>query len=421
MKTRLLQSPFIFFAPILLFYILYTLANFSGDYIGDETGYLRLANNLLNGYYSPPPPAINLWWGPGYPMLIALMMALHIPVAGIVFLNPFFLYLSVVYVYKATRLLAPNKISIFLSLFWAFCYGVYYLMIQLLTECFTALLVSLLVYFAIKAFVENKFKHLIISALFLTYLALTKVIFGYVILVLLLGYGFLLVFKRHSKDAKKGFLIFAFAMIFSLPYLIYTYSLTGKIFYWGNSGGMSLYWMSTPFPNEYGSWKSEEAFLSAEFKLKHQVHPELIKNHKADFEEIAKYSFVARDEAYKRLAIANIKKDPLKYLKNIISNTSCMFFGFPNNYAYQVPLSKIWYFAIVFTMLICSILLTIYNYRSIPMVVLWLGWFSLIYLAGSVMLSSGNRQLIVILPVMMVWFAYIFNETIRIRQIDENH
>ena len=42
------------------------------------------------------------------------------------------------------------------------------------------------------------------------------------------------------------------------PYLFYTYHLTGKHFYWANSGGLGLYWMASPDPNDFGSWFSEE-------------------------------------------------------------------------------------------------------------------------------------------------------------------
>ena len=42
-------------------------------------------------------------------------------------------------------------------------------------------------------------------------------------------------------------LVYALALVWCLPYLAHTYSLTGRWFYWGSSGGMSLYWMSTPY------------------------------------------------------------------------------------------------------------------------------------------------------------------------------
>ncbi len=47
------------------------------------------------------------------------------------------------------------------------------------------------------------------------------------------------------------------ALIWCVPYLLMTYSLTGKPFYWGSSGGLSLYWMSTPYDTEMGDWFSK--------------------------------------------------------------------------------------------------------------------------------------------------------------------
>ena len=81
-----------------------------------------------------------------------------------------------------------------------------------------------------------------------------KVFFGYVLLSGLLLYLFLYKWQKKS-DFKKTFLVFLFSLIFCLPYLSYTYFLTGKIFYWGNSGGIGLYAMSSPYEDELGGLK----------------------------------------------------------------------------------------------------------------------------------------------------------------------
>lgn len=123
------------------------------------------------------------------------------------------------------------------SLFWALYYSSYSYMALIITEAFTVLLVTLFIYSLSKTFNSQKNKYFYFSGFILGYIALTKVIFGYVLLILLLGSILLWVFNRKGNNYKNSVLIMLIAFKTVMPYLIYTYNLTVKIFYWGNSGG----------------------------------------------------------------------------------------------------------------------------------------------------------------------------------------
>ena len=64
---------------------------------------------------------------------------------------------------------------------------------------------------------------------------------------MLIGSGFLWIINRKGINYQKGIIILLIAFATIAPYLIYTYHLTGRIYYLGTSGGNNLYWMSTPY------------------------------------------------------------------------------------------------------------------------------------------------------------------------------
>lgn len=412
---KLTRNPYLLFSPFLILFIVLVLKLHTDVMEGDEGGYIIFAQNLLHGFYSPPAPDINLWWGPGYPILLTPFVALHLPLICITLMNAVFQYLSIVILFKAMLQFVEFRKALLFSLFWGFCYSTYPYMALIYTESFTIFMISLLIFSLVNAFDKRISKYIFLSGFILGYIALTKVIFGYVILFLLLGSVLLWIKDRKNNNYRTSVLILLITFATVTPYLIYTHNLTGRLFYWGNSGGMSLYWMSTPYENEYGSWDSESytanlidadiAGTTALLKL----------NHQKDIDYILKYKGVQKDDAYKKIAINNIKTHPKKYIKNIIANISNLLFGFPGNYTYQRPLLKIWYFSILYTLIIFCFIPTIINWRKISYCIRFLLVFAFIYLGGSSLVSGGNRQFVIIVPVLLFWIAYIINKSMTIK------
>ena len=61
MRNKLLnKSPFLLFLPFLVLYIIIVLIHPTNGTTGDEGRYLLLSHHLLNGFFSPPFPNIDL-------------------------------------------------------------------------------------------------------------------------------------------------------------------------------------------------------------------------------------------------------------------------------------------------------------------------------------------------------------------------
>ena len=108
------------------------------------------------------------------------------------------------------------------------------------SECIAIFLVCGFMFHLCALFQENRrFRlHFLAASMYLAYLALTKIFFGYVIAAIL---AFLLVWRMCRPRAyavRTALGVFLLALLWCTPYLFYMYSATGKIFYWGTSGGM---------------------------------------------------------------------------------------------------------------------------------------------------------------------------------------
>ncbi len=245
--------------------------------------------------------------------------------------------------------------------------------------------------------------------------------FGYVLLMVGLGYGiayFILKTRRNPMQIKVRKLLFVWCIAFAtiLPYLIYTYSITGRIFYFGNSGGMSLYWMSTPIEHEFGDWTNEKFTFhcdswrpcNAEF---------FAKNHQKDIDFVNQFKGVEKDDAYKKLAFENIRNYPKKYVQNCVANIGRLFFGQPYSYYYQ-GVGLVFYVllpnSIILTLMLVCLPLWLYNFKKCRAEINFLTVFLFIYLFVSVFLSAYPRQFFVIVPGILMWVVYILSKSVKI-------
>src|SRR5687768_1899633 len=97
------KRPFVSFIPFLLLYIGIILVGQEETLFGDEGRYLQFAQNLLHGFYSPPPPEINLWNGPGFPIYLIPFVALKAPLLLIKLFNAFLHYLTLIVFYHTLK------------------------------------------------------------------------------------------------------------------------------------------------------------------------------------------------------------------------------------------------------------------------------------------------------------------------------
>ena len=428
--TKLKHNPFLLFSPFLLLYIILILKFSVNEFVGDEIRHIYFANNLLKGFYSPPSPHVNLAIGPGYPIIISPFVALQLPYLCIKLLNALFYYLSIIFLFRSLRLMVSFRKSLFVCLFWSCNYVMFNNMYYMLTETLTVLLVTILIFCAVHAFKSGDLrqtkKYVWMTGLVMGFLALTKLIFGYVILTMLIGSAILWLIKRSAANYRKGLLIATIALGTTLPYLVYTYSLTGRLFYWGTLAGNNMYWMSSLPANEYGTWYPDVAKDTLAQKnnplirIKRIFVPgaedSLRLHHQADFNETYQYDGVELDDAFKRIAFRNIRSHPLKYLENCVCNVGRMLFGFPNSYMIQKPgdLVRLPLNGIITVLSLFCLFPTLRNWRKIDYSIRYMLFVAAIYLGGSVTGSAEIRMFGIIVPVLLLWIAYIIQRSARI-------
>ncbi len=394
------------FVPLLLLYIILVIVFSSGTFQGDEYGYIRCANRLVEGHFSPRDD-VQLWWGPGYPIVLTPFVLLGLPWFTARLQNAFFLFGAVVYFYRTVDIYIDRRYATIA----AFVLGLYPPFVREIHLLYT----ENLVFFLMCGFMfhycrwhrspSGSWGHLLAASIYLGYLALKKVFFGYVILVGLVLFGAMFLRRRRRRLGRTP-PVFLLALIWCLPYLVNTYSLTGKVFYWGTSGGMSLYWMSTSYPGELGDWHSATSVREI---------PELAP-HRDFFDSVAGLSQVAADEAFKKQAVANIIDHPSGYAANWVANIGRLLFSYPYSFTPQ-KLST--YFYIVPTMFIVVLFaLSLYpaylRRRTIPYELWALLAFALTAFIGSSLLSAYERMFAILVPILLLWLAVIYLRTVQI-------
>lgn len=439
-EREIFEKPFLLFSPFLILAVIFVIITYDPSFFGDESKYLNFATNILHGYYSPPAPKIYLATGPGYPLILVPFVAFKIPYIGIALLNAFFYYISIVFLYKALKHIVTLRLALIISLFWAFYYNSYENLQYILSESVAPFLISAIMYFLVRmndSATIFKNKYIYLAGFTLGYLALTKIIFGYVLLFMFAGNCLVWLFNRSSINYRKGLIVLTVAFLTTLPYLVYTYHLTGKVFYWGSVGGNNMYWMSTPYEKEYGSWfpepkRDSDSIVgpktSGEFRL--AEHNKLIidgqnipgykeyvwYNHHSNFAEINKYKGVEKDEIFKRIAINNIREHPVKYLENCMSNLGRILFNYPYTYKLQNPgtLIRIPPNGIILTLLLLSLYSTILNWKKIIFAIRFSIFLFLLYMGASITGSAEIRMFTVIVPILLLWIAYVLQRTLKV-------
>jgi len=436
MTKRILQ-----FLPLLLLYLFIVIMLSSPSFEGDESDYVAYASRLTQEQVSPI-ETVSLWCGPGYPIVLTPFAYFELPWLAAKLLNAVFVFGAILYFYGTlAHWLEDTHAFIF-----AWVLGLHPPLWREMPALHTESLVFLLMCGFLFHFTKSLSKqgaaalrrdeknnasdlppkgqtpvrigskssrasthawlHVLAASLFLGYLALTKILYGYAILVGLLLFVALYFLRKQEKE-KKTVCIYSLALIWCLPYLMYTYSLTDKVFCWGTSGGMSLYWISTPNQDELGDW-----FSFADV----QTNPDLAQ-HKPFFDEVADLPQVQRDSEFKKQAIFNITHHPKKFLANWTANIGRLLFSYPYSYSQQ-KLSTYFYLApnmFLVVVFILSIGPAILRWNCIPFDIFALLLFALIAFGGSSLLSAYSRQFSPLAPILLLWIAFIYTRIVRIR------
>ncbi len=397
--------------PLLVIYLIFVCWHSKTGFQWDEGTYIICAQNLTHGFYAST-ESLYLWNGPGYPFLLYPFALLHIPWFWAKILNAFLLYGAAYYFGLASAIyVTPRKALIF-----AFVLGIYLclhgsLMEFIMPECLSVFLVSGICFHGIKVCKKdlsaspNWIQHFLTLSFYLGYLALTKVFFGYTLLFGFLLMGFIgmvlkrIAFRRFAIAQLLGLLI-------CLPYLGYTYKLTGKIFYWGNSGGQQVYCMTLPEKKYLGDWLNFDAVIG---------YPDFFCELQPLFKELSTMNCLERDARFKQVAKKNIKNHPQKYFQNWRANINRMVFGYPiSNYPNAdtdlTTGNRSLIYAAIFFMWFFGVCRVIIARHKVSAEMMALTFFAGISLTGLSLLSAIPRQVFPLVPILALGLVYVWEK-----------
>ncbi|GAC1321072.1 MAG: hypothetical protein NVSMB25_14300 [Thermoleophilaceae bacterium] len=291
--------------------------------LGDEGPLLAYASRLLDGTYAQPHTmdAVSyLWHGPGIPVVLAPFRAAGIPLTVTRFAGALALFAAVVAFERMLRL----RLSPPLALAGAFALGLYAPFLITLPsihkEPFALLAMALAALWLARYLSFGRRREMALAGAALGALAMIRVEYGWVI-VALLGFcvGWRLVGNERTGPSRYA-AVLGVALAACLPWLAYTFDLTGRPFYWGNSGGTSLYWMSpTAGPGQSGQWHSGHAVF----------HEPALAGYRPYSIRLGRLAPLARDLELQRSALSNIRARPPSYVRNVAANLGRLWFMLP--------------------------------------------------------------------------------------------
>ena len=428
-KNHILNSkPAIYLWPILAVY-LGIVAKFAANKpLGDGIRFWAYAGNLLKGTYATPEVGM-LHMGPGYPVMLSFFRGLDIPIILAISLNAILLFAACVYLYKIISQFLSSKVAILITYVFAFWDPfLLYWMQKLYSEPLVVFLIVYAIYHLLNYYKTPKTKSLLKISTALGYVALTKVIFGYVLLVFLILSAIIYVLSKQ-KVFQKNILVAGLALLFCLPYLGYTYKETGKLFYWGNSGGELLYWTASPHQTDLGEWHTGGPGMNDFFAQRYHlsgIDPTLVyevneliteriyQDHKAFKEKLNGLGAYSADALYKKEALKNIKAHPFNFLQNWVMNIGRITLGYPHALYAKPPFSAFMSllniikssFLVVF--FLSSLLLSLKLLKQIKPAYWSILLLGMIYFGGTSLLAAqSQRFLIPLTPIIVIWISHI--------------
>jgi hypothetical protein len=289
----------------------------------DEASLLGFAHALLQGRYATlgtSSPVAYLWHGPALPLMLAPMVWIGLPLWAMRLLTgPLLLFVAVV-LFERVLALRLNRRR---ALVGAYGLGLFvpfgYLLRSVAKEELALVLVVAAMYAITRALADGRRRHVLLAGLALAALVYDRVEYGWVAIAMLLVALAWTLHRRERATPRRFLAVCAIAVAGCIPWLVYTYSITGRILYWGNSGGLSLYWTSVGRPDQNGAW--------------HAVHTVFRKAYLAPFRpffrRIDRLPPLRRDLAFQSAAVHNALAHPARYAVNVAANAARMLFAAP--------------------------------------------------------------------------------------------
>jgi len=437
---KFFKSPWGKTFPILLIFVVDVFLLGKNVPLSDGIRYWKTASDILNGFRDTS--VLESWLllnGPLYPLILAIFKGIGFSVKASIYLNAIFLYVAFTFFFKSANLFLSQKKALIITYVLVFIDPfLFYWGAKLYSEPLAILWVCALMYLLINYFNAPKKKLLYWAALLFCLLALTRVIFAYVLIIFipigLLGFYF---FKKgYFKAISK---LGGYGILFLIPYLIFTYSITNKVFFLSGNGGLLLYWTSSPYKADMGEWHTMQinhdhfaarynSFSGLDSLYLRKVNQVIIDQINSDHSEFVKSlsltkDLVEYDDALKSKAIENIKNHPTSFLTNWILNTGRLLVGIPHAMYHKPPFSP--FFTLVNTIkssfVLCFFLvavgLFIRNFSFNHVHLVWMLLLLVIYLTGqSILAVQSQRFLLPIYPLIIMFIALSFSNNLKLKK-----
>ena len=320
--------------PCLLVFVAATVIVPLARETGDEANYLAYAERLTHGAYAnlhSPSPVDYLWFGPGLPLLLAPMLALGAPRELVRLLDPLVLWGALLVFYMLISEYTSRRVALATSYALLLYLPFYAVLGPLHVEPLATFLFTVGVFYTVRV-VRGSSGARWGAGLAFGLLGLTRVEYGVALLVgTAVTLGCVLARRQSSLEHRLAF-VSCVGLLCCVPWLAYTYSLTGRPFYWGNSGGLSLYWMSAPTKGNLGDWhppyiSSGDSFLS--------FNAPAVRANRAVLASVARLPPLEQDFRLQETALVNVRERPDVYLSNLVNNASRLAFNSPYSYSPQ--------------------------------------------------------------------------------------
>lgn len=410
------------FFLLCLTYILLILFVLPKNLDGDQSRYLNHVELILQGDYTDHDNP-HLKHGPGYPILMGITRFLHIPLIFLRLLNALFLTGAVFFFYQTLKIYIHDRASIIIALILGFHPLLLNHMADLKTEVLSAFLVAGFMYFLVKSVREQtwNWKTIIASAFLLSYLILTKVVFNYVALlggIVFLSAGLI----AGNRSLLKTGSIYSLSIVMCIPYLIYMYNLTGKFYKWETNSGEILYFRTSTYEDEYGTWVATKYILDPA-EEKEGYYLDIMKARYYHFlDSIDHLPLMERNEVLMQKSIENVKAHPEIYLKNSLASLARIFFNQPNSFRYQRLADFVYIIPNLFLLflLLGAVIVAVVVRTRFPVELWYILFFLLVYVGGISMINGLARYLIAVLPVFFLFPAATLIKFVRIEIAKEN-
>jgi hypothetical protein len=372
----------------------------------DQAGYLELAHRLTEGFYSTgdedalldaDPSYPDLWFGPGLPLVLAPLVAADVPLELLRLVGPIALFGAMACFFALLRLRVQERPALVAT----YALGLYPPFLPLLpnlhSEPLAILGLAAGMLGAARYLEGGGRRRLALAAVGFAVLALTRVAYGWVLILvlLLLVSAYVL---RGQAAVRRSMLVVVAALVLCIPWLVYTHSETGQTLVWGNSGALSLYWMASPYEGDLGDWRQADDVFS---------DPEL-RRHRPFFESLRGLPLAEQNGEIVQEALRNVVDHPRAYAGNVLANLGRLFANAP--YSDRGTGPRILFYAVPNAILLAAVVAGIValRRRAPPLppeatLFLVLGGAAFAFHA---LLAAYPRMLTPIAPI-AVWFAAV--------------